>query len=498
MKAVPVTRSLRGRLLLAFVGVAVIGTLGTGALIFREARTALLQSSQDSAIDRARQKVGEVSASMLPPYERQQQLTTMAKEVLDRQGPRGWRVQVTYRGHLATAPAGASVPEVTPALRQAAAGRPATVFQRVSPAGRPYLVMGIPVTFAEDTVGTRGSGLVVFVVVPQREESATVRTLIASVQRASLWALLLAVVLALLAARSVLRPVRALRRATRRMAAGHLDTRLFVQGSDELAELSHSFNETAAALEHTVEELREMEARARRFAANVSHELRTPLAAMVSVTDVLDEDAEKLDADTASSVRLVSDAVSGLARLVDDLLEISRFDAHAAHLDLSELDLAESVKQTLTSRGWSGSVETILPGPGTLVGRVDPRRFDVIVANLVANGFIHGHPPVTVAVVDSRAADGARQVVLTVSDRGLGIEPRALPLVFERFYRSDRARAGSDGSGLGLSITRENVHLHRGTISVANDPQGGAVFTVTLPLPEGSTPGTKHAEGSEG
>ncbi|MDR6974332.1 two-component system sensor histidine kinase MtrB [Streptomyces sp. 3330] len=498
MRAVRVTRSLRGRLLLAFAGVAVVGTLGTGALIFREARTALLQVSQDTAIDQTRQRVSELSISLRPPFDRQVQLATLAEQVADRQQAHGWRVQVTYRGHSATAPVGATLPEVTPALREAVAGRPVTVFQRVTAADRPFLVVGMAVAFAGSGSGSpRPSGLVVFVVVPQSDEQATVRTLIASVQRATVWALLPAVLLALLAARSVLRPVRALRQATRLMAAGRLDTRLAVQGSDELAELSRSFNETAAALEQTVAELRDMEARARRFAANVSHELRTPLAAMVAVTDVLDEDAEKLDPDTASSVRLVSDGVSDLARLVEDLLEISRFDAHAAQLNLSEIDLAESVQQSLASRQWLARVDTALPAPGNLIGRVDPRRFDVIVANLVANALAHGKPPARVSLTTSTTADGTRQAVLTVSDSGPGISQQALPLVFERFYRSDTARATSDGSGLGLSITRENVQLHQGTVFVANRPQGGAVFTVILPLPDGPSVITRQAEGSD-
>ena len=122
--------------------------------------------------------------------------------------------------------------------------------------------------------------------------------MVGAIERATLVALCLAVVLALLAASGVLRPVRALRRATRRMAEGHLDVRLDVNGSDELADLSQSFNETAAALEQPVAELRRLEAQARRFVADVSHELRTPLAAMSAVTDVLDEEADALDRET--------------------------------------------------------------------------------------------------------------------------------------------------------------------------------------------------------
>lgn len=150
------------------------------------------------------------------------------------------------------------------------------------------------------------------------------------------------------------------------------DTRLAVDGSDELADLSHTFNETAAALEESVAELRGMEARARRFAADVSHELRTPLAAMAAVTDVLDEDAARLDPDTATAVRLISEETVKLARLVDDLMEISRFDAGAAVLHLDEIDLAESLRRTLADRAWAGLVDAELPRPDAVRGRVEP------------------------------------------------------------------------------------------------------------------------------
>ncbi len=256
-----------------------------------------------------------------------------------------------------------------------------------------------------------------------------------------------------------------------------------MHGSDELADLSRTFNETAAALEGSVAELRRMEAGARRFAADVSHELRTPLAAMSAVTDVLDEDAAGLDEDTATAVRLISAETTKLAALVDDLMEVSRFDAGAAALHLDEIDLAESLRRTLASRGWQETVETCLPEPGALRGRVDPRRLDVIVANLVANALRHGAPPVRLELRAQDDPRAGRQAAVTVRDGGDGIPESVLPHVFDRFYKSAGARARSEGSGLGLAITTENVRLHGGTVRAANHPEGGAVFTVVLPLP---------------
>ncbi|MEV6005195.1 HAMP domain-containing sensor histidine kinase [Streptomyces sp. NPDC051976] len=479
---------LRVRLVVAFTLVAAVATLTTGALTFREARTGVLQQSQDSVIEQFREHVDTLAPSVsYPPAQRD--LEAFATGLGNAERTQNWRVLATYRGLSATSEPGDPFYELTPDMRDAVRTRTATVFQRVRTDRGPALVVGLPVTFGPPNASAwLPSGLAVFLTVPQHNEQGYVDALVAAVERATIPALAVAVLLALLAARGVLRPVRALRRATRRIAEGRLDTRLAVNGSDELADLSHTFNETAAALEESVAELRRMEARARRFAADVSHELRTPLAAMSAVTDVLDEEAAHLDPDTATAVRLISQETVKLTRLVDDLMEMSRFDAGAADLHLDEIDLAESARRTLAARAWLATVDTELPPPDTVRGRVDPRRLDVIVANLVGNALSHGAPPVRLQLYARDRADGRDapyglgEAVIEVTDSGPGIPDHVLPHVFDRFYKSDTARSRSEGSGLGLAITTENVHLHGGTITAANGPDGGAVFTVVLPL----------------
>ncbi|MGW0756690.1 sensor histidine kinase [Streptomyces sp. NPDC002814] len=476
-------RGLRGRLLVAFVLVAAVATLTTGALTFREARVGVLQQGQDTVIKRLRHHVNGVAPGIsYPPV--QGDLEWVAAEVARAEPAQNWRVLVTYRGLRATSTPEDGFAELTPAMRTAVAARRAAVFQRVSADGRSSLVVGMPITLETSGESPRASGVVVFVTVPQTVEQGYVDALVAAIGRAVVPALGLAVLLALLAARGVLRPVRELRRATRSIAEGHLDTRLAVNGSDELADLSHTFNETAEALEESVSELRRMEARARRFVADVSHELRTPLAAMSAVTDILDEDAGGLDPDTATAVRLISEETVKLARLVDDLMEISRFDAGAADLRLDDIDLAESLRRTLAARAWLDLVDARLPGAGELRGRVDPRRLDVVVANLVGNALRHGARPVQLRLHarEMSDADASGWAVIEVLDTGPGIPADVLPHVFDRFYKSDTARTRTEGSGLGLSITAENVHLHGGTIRAANRAEGGAMFTVEIPL----------------
>jgi two-component system, OmpR family, sensor histidine kinase MtrB len=283
---------------------------------------------------------------------------------------------------------------------------------------------------------------------------------------------------AVAASRRVLRPVRRLAQAAQRMSGGDLSARIEPQGRDELARLVTSFNEMAAALEGKVGELQLMEARARQFASDVSHELRTPLTAMTAVTDVLGEN-EGLTGDAAAAGRLVRQEVLHLNRLVEDLIEISRFDAGTAQLMTDDTDVASAVSGSLRARGWTNVCTDI---PAGLTVRLDRRRFDVIIANLVGNALRHGSPPVEVtASIQDNGLSGA-QLAVAVRDHGPGLPAATIAHVFDRFYKADTARARSEGSGLGLAIAWENARLHGGHIEARNDRGGGAVFTVGLPV----------------
>jgi two-component system sensor histidine kinase MtrB len=289
--------------------------------------------------------------------------------------------------------------------------------------------------------------------------------------------ILLAVItgLALAASRRVLLPVRRLAHAAEQMSGGDLSVRIEPSGRDELARLVTSFNEMASALEEKVGELEQMEARARQFAGDVSHELRTPLTAMTAVTGVLGENAG-MTGDAATAARLVRQEIFHLNRLVDDLIEISRFDAGTAQLVAEDIDVAAAVSRCLRARDWA-DVRTDVPAGLTV--RLDRRRFDVIVANLAGNALRHGGPPVTVTA--GLQPDG-QHLVVAVRDHGPGLPPAAVPHVFDRFYKADTARARSEGSGLGLAIAWENARLHGGHIEAGNHPDGGALFTLVLPL----------------
>jgi len=283
--------------------------------------------------------------------------------------------------------------------------------------------------------------------------------------------------LAFAAVRRVLGPVRRLAEAARQMSGGDLSARVEPAGRDELARLVTSFNGMASALEDKVSELQRMEARARQFAGDVAHELRTPLTAMTAVADILHEHPG-LTGDAEAAASLVRQEILHLNRLVEDLIEISRFDARTAQLVADDTDVAAAVWGCLQARGWT---EVRTDVPGGLIARLDRRRFDVIIANLVGNALRHGGPPVTVTARAEPHGSGEGQLAVEVRDHGPGLPPAAIAHVFDRFYKADTARARSEGSGLGLAIASENAQLHGGHIEAGNHPGGGAVFTVTLP-----------------
>ncbi|SEE72793.1 two-component system, OmpR family, sensor histidine kinase MtrB [Streptomyces sp. 2231.1] len=468
------------RLVAAFLLVAALSELITAALTFRQARESILKRTQDVAVHDLRLQVGSLAPN-LPPRPNGADLRSFVQQ-LDRAGvSRRWSTAVTRDD----GPLIGSERAVSASLREAVREGDATVYERVDRFGSPRLLIGMPVTYAAVSSkpaadSGKPSGIVVYADLSLRTERADISALVTAAWAGTIPAFAFAAVLALIAARRVLRPVRQLRTAAEKITTGALDTRLDVRGKDELAELTGTFNIMASALQRDHAELRRMEANARRFAADVSHELRTPLAAMTAVTDALDEDARsgQLPPDTAEAVLIISGETRKLARMVEDLMEISCFDAGAAARHLDDVALRTLVHKTLQQRAWREPEHVVTELPeGNVRVRVDARRIDVALANLIGNALRHGAAPVTV-----RARVTGAKVVIEVADRGPGIPDDVLPHVFDRFYKADAARPRSEGSGLGLAIALENVRLHHGTLIAANAPGSGAVFTVTLPV----------------
>ncbi len=268
-----------------------------------------------------------------------------------------------------------------------------------------------------------------------------------------------------LVTRQVVTPVRLARRIAERLAAGRLEERMHVRGEDDIARLGISFNQMAGSLQRQIRQLEELSRVQHRFVADVSHELRTPLTTVRMAADVLHDSRIDFDPATARSAELLQAELDRFEGLLTDLLEISRFDAGAAVLDLSDVDLrgvARRVVEANTALAASrGSTISVVTDNEPAVAEVDVRRIERIARNLVVNAIEYGAGGDVVVTVGA----SARAVALTVRDHGVGLKPGEEVLVFNRFWRADPARARTrGGTGLGLSIAVEDTALHSGTL----------------------------------
>lgn len=273
------------------------------------------------------------------------------------------------------------------------------------------------------------------------------------VQRALVTAGLLLVVLlgavAWLVTRQVVTPVRMARRIAERLAAGKLEERMQVRGTDDLARLAVSFNKMASNLQRQIRRLEELSRLQRRFVSDVSHELRTPLTTVRMAADLLHESRDQFDPMSRRSVELLQNELNRFEELLADLLEISRFDAGAAALDLEDVDLRDIVSRVLENHETlieRKGCEVQLDMPEPCRAQVDARRIERILRNLVGNAIEHseGMPiRISTAYDDDAAA-------VAVRDHGVGFRAEEAEMVFSRFWRADPAGRGRRRDGAGV------------------------------------------------
>lgn len=305
---------------------------------------------------------------------------------------------------------------------------------------------------------------------------------ILSALAASLLALLVGVILA----RSITRPVRELTAATQALADGELGRQVDVRGRDEIAQLATAFNRMSADLDRS-NQLRQQ------MTADIAHDLRTPLSVILGYTEAL------ADGKLSGSPRMY-EAMYGqaqqLSRLVADLRTLSLADA--GELSLNRASIQPRALLARVAAAYHGKAEEqgvtleALPGPDLPAIDVDGTRMEQALGNLVSNALRYtpagGRITLSAALdaQDMEVDDEMRKAVaLKVTDTGVGIDYADLPLVFERFYRGDKARHEDGESGLGLPIVKSLVEAHGGRVSVHSAPGEGTTFTITLPIERG-------------
>jgi signal transduction histidine kinase len=338
------------------------------------------------------------------------------------------------------------------------AGTPAS--QRLVVDGIPVLAVTLPI---ESTDGAYVE------LAPLAQLDRTFRFLSGLLVAVTVISGLLGVVLGSWASRRALRPLSELTKAASRIAGGDLRARLPAQTDPDLTPLAATFNSTADALEQRVR-------RDARFAGDVSHELRSPLTTMVNAAEVLRRRRVEVPGTAGRALDLLTSEVDRFARMVVDLLEISRADQQDEDPPSETIDLGSLVRNVVAARpGDKAPVHAQSPPPQVLGDR---RRLDRAVSNLLDNAERHAGGVVRVTVFSCEG-----QARIEVDDAGPGVPPELRDRIFDRFDRGARAgsRGADTGSGLGLALVAQHVQRHGGTVHVEDRPGGGARFVVEIP-----------------
>jgi two-component system OmpR family sensor kinase/two-component system sensor histidine kinase BaeS len=310
--------------------------------------------------------------------------------------------------------------------------------------------------------------------------SSDERFLLNRLTRAAFTASLIAggvsLLLALLLTYSLMRPVRLLTKAAKRLGAGDLTQRVPVNGKDELAVLAQAFNHMADSLQQSEESRRSM-------TADIAHELRTPLAVERANLEALQDGIYPL---TPENLAPILEQNLLLTRLVEDLRTLALAESGQLKLERTPThlpELVDKVAERFRPQAAGREIElrtgTCMPEADTMQADVDPQRIEQILSNMISNALRYTPDG---GWVELRCAQEKGKALIILQDSGPGIPPEALPHVFERFYRADRSRSRSEGgSGLGLAIARQLAEAQGGSLTAANAPQGGAQFTLSLP-----------------
>jgi two-component system sensor histidine kinase MtrB len=347
-------------------------------------------------------------------------------------------------------------------------------------AGR-MLVVGAPIRIDESDVGVQQA----YFFYPLNFQEETLAKLSNFLLIVGAGLLAAVVILAAISIGRVLKPIQRARDVAEEIAAGNLAARIpQATSQDDFGKLAESFNRMTDNLAQKIGELEHVGSLQARFVSDVSHELRTPLATVRMAADYIHAARTGLPPDAQRAAVLLERELERFENLLEDLLEISRFDAGVINLEPVEVDLSgllDEVVDALDPIAHGRKVDVGLEvdrSQGQPLVAADPRRLDRVFSNLVKNAIEHTVEGGVRIWVGRRAHD----VVVTVADEGEGIPAEDLPHIFERFYRADVHRARTlGGTGLGLAIALENVNLHRGSIDVQSEVGRGSTFTVTLP-----------------
>jgi len=297
---------------------------------------------------------------------------------------------------------------------------------------------------------------------------------------------LLVALVTTLVVRQVVRPVREAAKTAEALASGDLGKRMDVHGDDEIARLGSAFNEMANSLQMQINRLENLSHVQQRFVGDVTHELRTPLTTLRMAAGFIHSSKKSFDPILQRSVELMMMQLDRFERLLEDLLEISRFDAEVAAIEPVEFDVSNLISKSIDDLRMVASdvgihIELDKPADSIYI-KGDIRRVERIMRNLLTNAIDHAEgKPINVTVRQDE-----HSVAVSVRDHGIGLDKESALRVFDRFWRADPSRSRTrGGTGLGLSMALEDARLHNGELEVYGEPGKGANFVLTLPKQAG-------------
>lgn len=332
----------------------------------------------------------------------------------------------------------------------------------------PYAIAVAPVEQNRRTVG------VVRAWVTKREFDHSVAPIKRTLFGALSAVCVLSVLLSILLAQALINPIRRMRQLSQRVARGDFAIRIGRTTDDELGALASDLDTMASRLQD-LENLR------RDFVGNVSHELRSPVSNIRVTSEVLQRRASQWGAESEQLFGTIVSETERLETLIAELMELSAIESGGLRLELEAIEaepffaqIIESVRPVAVHKGVALSVQT----EKGLSIKTDRERLARAVRNLLDNAI--KFTPAGGQVTLSAKADG-RQMEIAVADTGDGISAADLPRVFERFYRTDRARQRKGGAGIGLAIVKHIVEAHGGTVRASSEEGRGTTFRIGLP-----------------
>ncbi len=309
--------------------------------------------------------------------------------------------------------------------------------------------------------------------------------------------LIISILLSFLLAKTMVNPIQRLIDGIEEVAQGDFSRKLEVTSSDEIGQLTESFNVMARQLEANIAELEKAEQMRKDFVANVSHELRTPLTNIKSYAETLDDGVGDLPPEMEHRfLGVILNESDRMTHILQDLLTLSRFDSGRSELRLSAFPFAKAVDDTyqavlMDAQNHAHTVELSLPDNLPEV-RADRERVVQVMMNIVSNAI--KYTPDGGRIVISAGWAGDDRVWMEVDDNGIGIPESDRERIFERFYRVDKARSRqSGGTGLGLSIAQEIMRRHEGGLYLVDKKEPGLTIRMELPI-QGPREEASHEE----